>query len=90
MAVKDRRMEFRATEEQRVLLSCASEAEGSSVSDFVLRHSTQAAQNVLADRRIFFIPPERYDQFVELLDQPEQESKSLRVLFESPSVIPDV
>ena len=83
---KTQRIPLRATPEQRTKLVEASKAEGTSVTDFVLRHATRAAEDVLADRRVFVLPEERWTAFMDLLDAPPREIPELRKLFESPTV----
>lgn len=87
MSTKTGRLGLRASEEQRALLLAASQAEGTSVSDFVLRHATRAAEEVLADRRAFAVAPDRWTAFVELLDRPDGEVPGLRELLESPTIL---
>lgn len=85
--IKNQRLEFRASERQRYLLAAASEAEGVNLSDFVLSHAIHAAENVLADRRVFYLAPERFDALTRDLDRREREVPSLRKLFEAPSIL---
>lgn len=84
---KSERLSLRASATQRTLLREASQAEGTTVSDFVLRSATRAAEVVLADRRVFGLPDERWDAFVEVLDRPARDLPRLRKLLESPTVL---
>ena len=84
---KTDRLGVRTTPRQRFLLSEASEVEGTSVSEFVLRHATRAAENVLADRRVFMLTDERWNAFTEALDRPAQERPRLRKLLDTPTVL---
>jgi uncharacterized protein (DUF1778 family) len=86
---KTARLQLRASELQRSLLAAASQAEGTTVTEFVLRHATRAAENVLADRRLFLLSDERWDAFNTLLDRPEQDLPQLRKLLEYPTVLDD-
>ncbi len=81
---------LRTSEYQRALLVAASQAEATTVSDFVLKYATRAAEDVLADRRTFMLPAERWDAFVEALDSPERELPMLRKLLDAPSVLDEV
>ena len=86
---KTARLQLRASELQRSLLAAASQAEGTTVTEFVLRHATRAAENVLANRRLFLLSDERWDAFNALLDRPEQDLPRLRKLLEYPTVLDD-
>jgi uncharacterized protein (DUF1778 family) len=57
------------------------------VSEFVLRASLARAEDVLADRREFRLPPDRWNAFVELLDQQPVEKPRLRRLLTEPSIL---
>jgi uncharacterized protein (DUF1778 family) len=84
---KTARLGLRTSEYQRALLVAASHAESTTVSEFVLKYATRAAEDVLADRRVFMLSAERWDAFVDALDAPERELPRLRKLFESTSVL---
>jgi uncharacterized protein (DUF1778 family) len=84
---KSERLSLRASGTQRALLREASRVEGTTVSDFVLRSATRAAEDVLSDRRVFGLPDERWDAFVEVLDRPARQLPRLRRLLESPTVL---
>jgi uncharacterized protein (DUF1778 family) len=84
---KDERIALRTSHEQRELITRASELTSTSVSEFVLRASLARAADVLADRREFRLPPDSWNAFVELLDQPPVEKPRLRRLLTEPSIL---
>ena len=84
---KGERIALRASQEQRELIGRASEATSTSVSDFVLRASIARAEEVLADRREFRLPPDRWNAFVELLDRPPVDKPRLRRLLAESSIL---
>jgi uncharacterized protein (DUF1778 family) len=84
---KTERIALRASVRERELLYQASRASGTSLSEFVLDSATTAAENVLADRTRFQLPPERWVDFVERLDQPTLDKPRLRVLLTEPSAL---
>jgi uncharacterized protein (DUF1778 family) len=84
---KSSRLGLRASEGQRSLLVAASEAEGTTVSDFVLRHATRAAGEVLADRRAFMLSSEVWDRFADSLDKPAKNVPGLDGLMKTPTVL---
>jgi uncharacterized protein (DUF1778 family) len=84
---KNQRLGLRTSESQRALLMAASQAEGTTVSDFVLRHATRAAEDVLADRRVFMVSADVWDRFSAALDRPAAEVPGLEELMSSPTVL---
>jgi uncharacterized protein (DUF1778 family) len=86
---KSERLGLRASEAQRALLVAASQVEGTTVSDFVLRHATRAAEDVLADRRVFMASAEAWDRFSDALDRPATEVRGLDELINTPTVLDD-
>lgn len=84
---KSERLGLRTSEAQRALLVAASQAEGTTVSDFVLRHATRAAEDVLADRRVFMVSSEVWDRFTAALDRPAADVPGLAELMNAPTVL---
>ncbi len=84
---KGERIALRASQAQRELIGRASEATSTTVSDFVLRASISRAEEVLADRREFRLPPDRWNAFVEMLDRPPVEKPRLRSLLTKPTIL---
>lgn len=84
---KSDRIGLRTSEHQQALLRAASEAEGTTLSDFVLRHATRAAENLLADRRVFVLSSESSAEFEAMLDRPERDTPKLRELLNSPTIL---
>ena len=69
------------------LIAQASRAFTTTVSDFVLRASIARAEDVLAERREFRLPPDRWEAFVAMLDRPAVAKPRLRRLLTEPSVL---
>ena len=86
-AGKNERIGVRATVWQRTLLQAASHAEGTTVSDFMLRHATQAAENLLADRRLFVVNTVAWDAFSAALDAPAKDVPGLEKLINMPTLL---
>jgi uncharacterized protein (DUF1778 family) len=88
-AAKDDRIALRVTTTERDLIEQASTVLATTVSDFMLRASLARASEVLADRREFRLPPDQWDAFVTMLDQPPSaaEKPRLRRLLTTPSVL---
>lgn len=84
---KSERLAVRVTEFQRDLLTEASRAKQTTVSQFVLDAATNAAEQVLADRREFQLSTDKWGRFVAALDAPVRSLPRLRRLLESPTVL---
>ncbi len=80
-------MHLRVDAEQKALLEAASDATGESVSTFVLKAATEAAADVLADRRAFLLDEGAWRVFDEALARPVQDVAGLRELLTTPTVL---
>jgi uncharacterized protein (DUF1778 family) len=65
----------------------ASRAEGTTVSEFVLKYATRAAEGVLADRRAFLLSEPQWAAFRDALDRPPRDLSKLRKLLQAPTVV---
>ena len=84
---KEDRLELRLDPAQRRLLDEAAAARSMSTSAFVLSHATAAAQEVLADRRSFVLPDDRWDSFTALLEREPHSLPALAAFLAKPSVL---
>jgi uncharacterized protein (DUF1778 family) len=87
MSAKAERLHLRVDAEQKALLEAASQAVGENVSTFVLKAATDAAADVLADRRAFLLDEDAWRVFDEALGRPAQEVAGLRELLAAPTVL---
>lgn len=87
MEAKAERLHLRLDAGQKAILEAASQATGASLSTFVLKAATEAAADVLADRRVFLLDEESWQVFDEMLQRPEQEVPGLRELLAGPTVL---
>lgn len=78
---------MRASARQRLVLEQAAEVEGSSTTEFILRHAVAHAEQVLVDRRDFALAPEAWDSFAALLERPEADKPRLRALLSEPTAL---
>lgn len=67
---RDTRLNLRTTAREEALIREAATASHQTVTDFVLRSATAAAEHVLADRRSFSLSAEQWAEFAVLLDRP--------------------
>lgn len=89
MSSKDERLHLRVEPEQKALLEAASRASGDTVSAFVLRVATEAAADILADRRVFVLDESAWQVFDQALSRPAKEVPGLRELLSAPTVLGD-
>ncbi len=80
------KLDLRLTAEAKKTLAAAALAQRRSLSEFVLESAIDRAEEALADRRVFQIPPEKWDAFVEALDAPPRDLPRLRKLLTEPGV----
>jgi uncharacterized protein (DUF1778 family) len=82
---RNRRIEVRATAEDRLLIDRAVIASGTDLTGFVITHLRLAAQQVLADREEFRLDPEALDAWERINERPARPLKGLRALMDRPS-----
>ena len=87
MSSKDERLHLRVAPGQKALLEAASRAAGDTVSGFVLRAATEAAADVLADRRVFVLDEDAWQVFDQALSRPADDVPGLRELLSTPTVL---
>ena len=88
-ATKSGRLGLRTSERQRSILVAASRAEGITISEFVLKYATRAAEGVLADRRAFLLSEPQWTAFMEALDKPTRDLPRLRKLLDTATILDD-
>jgi uncharacterized protein (DUF1778 family) len=87
MAAKSERLHLRVDAAQKALLEAASQATGTNVSTFVLRVATEAAADVLADRRMFVLDQQAWQVFDDALARPARDIAGLKELLSAPTVL---
>lgn len=66
---KDERLTVRVTQEQLDLFKDIAEIQGQTVSDFAITTLTSRAHDIMAERRVFSITGERWDELMSRLDE---------------------
>ncbi|MEV6932155.1 DUF1778 domain-containing protein [Dactylosporangium sp. NPDC051485] len=87
MTGKAERLHLRLDPQQKALLEAASAAAGSSLSMFVLTAATEAAADVLADRRVFLLDEAGWRVFDETLAAPAKDVAGLQELMRTPTLL---
>jgi len=82
---RNRRIEVRATAEDRQLIDRAVTASGTDLTEFVITHLRLAAQQVPADREGFRLDPEALDAWERINQRPARSLKGLAELMDRPS-----
>jgi uncharacterized protein (DUF1778 family) len=67
---RETRLNLRATARQNALIRQAAQATSKTVSEFVLDSASNAAEQVLADRRWFMLDESSWAAFQDLLERP--------------------
>lgn len=87
MAAKTERLNVRLTSAQDEVLRRAAEAQGESMSEYVLRHAIEAAETDLADRRVFVLDDAAWRRLNAVLERPAARKPQLAKLLANPSVL---
>ena len=82
---RNRRLEVRATAEDRQLIDRAVAASGTDLTGFVISHLRLAAQQVLADRETFRLGSEALEAWERINQRPARSLQGLRALMDRPS-----
>ena len=86
---KDDSIHFRVSAEERLILAEASRTEDRTLTDFIREAATRRAQDILADRRVFRLPPEQWDAFAAMLDRPTRPKPRLAAFLREQSALND-
>ncbi|MBI4968402.1 MAG: DUF1778 domain-containing protein [Rhodospirillales bacterium] len=82
---KSARIDVRVSARAKDTLQQAARQTNRTVSEFLLEAGLAAAQDALADRRLFTLDAKRWQQFQALLDRPPQAKPRLAKLLREPS-----
>jgi uncharacterized protein (DUF1778 family) len=81
VATKATKVQLRLRPAEKAVLARAAQLRRTTLSNFMLEHAYQAAQQVLADQVHFTLPPERWQAFCKALDTPPRKIPALAKLF---------
>ena len=81
------RIEVRTTPSTKALLEKAAVSSGKTVTEFLLNAGIAAAENALADRRIFRLDEQRWQAFQDILDRPVADKPRLTRLLAEKSAL---
>lgn len=87
--MKDARLEFRVTSEQKEAIEEAAAIEGRTVTDFSASALVERAHAVIEQERRLRVDAVRFDAFLEVMDRPARSLDGLRDLMNRESVFVD-
>ncbi|MFT5223055.1 MAG: hypothetical protein ACI867_001365 [Glaciecola sp.] len=87
METKTNRWTLRVTPAQDAIVRRVLETTGESLNEYVVRHAIEAAGADLADRRVFMLDDDAWDELQELLDRPPTRKPKLAKLLSTPSAL---
>ena len=82
---REARLNLRATAKQDALIRLAAQTTSKTVTDFVLDSASNAAEQILADRRWFLLDDDAWAAFEDLLERPAVLKPRLKALLEQES-----
>jgi uncharacterized protein (DUF1778 family) len=85
-SLKATKIQLRLRPDQKALIARAAELCRTTLSNFMLEHAYEAAQQVLADQVDIVMPPEEWEAFRKALDAPPREIPALKKLLAEASV----
>lgn len=74
---KGERLYIRVSALEKTMFEEAARAENTTLSAFIVREALTSAEEILADRTRFELPPDIWDAFVARLDEPAREIPAL-------------
>ncbi len=81
---KTERIDIRTSSTAKAVLQQAAASVNKSVSEFLLDTGLSAASKALADRKVFALKDEQWNQFQELLDADPKDKPALKKLLADP------
>lgn len=81
---RSEKLDLRLTPQAKQKLFAAAQAAQRSMSDFVLQSALERAEETLAERRVFSLSPEKWEQFQTALDAPSRTLPRMARLLREP------
>lgn len=83
---KQSKVQLRLWFAQKELIALAAKIKQTSLTNFMVEHAYNAAQQVIADQLHFSLSDKNWEDFCHALDAPPKENKNLRKLLTEPSI----
>ena len=87
MDTKTERWSIRVTPTEDTIVRRVLDSAGMSLNEYVVSRAVAAAINDLADRRVFTLSAEEWDELQEILDRPVTAKPRIAALLAEPSVL---
>jgi len=87
MDTKTRRWSLRVTPAQDTIVRRVLKATGMSLNEYVVGCAVSAAADDLADRRVFAVSPQVWEELQEVLDRPPVAKPRIAALLAEPSIL---
>lgn len=87
METKTERWTLRVTPAQDAVVRQVLDANGMSLNEYVVGCAVDAATNDLADRQVFVLDSESWDELQDLLDRPPDPNPRIATLLAQPSIL---
>jgi uncharacterized protein (DUF1778 family) len=84
---KNRRLNLRATKEQRIVIERGARVRGQKITDFVVSSACEKAEQILAEQRTFVVSRQKWEAFAAALDKPRIRHARLAKLMSEPSIL---
>ena len=83
---RESKVQLRMRTLQKDVIARAAELKQTSMTNFMVEHAFQAAEQVLADQAHFYLSTKKWNEFCAALDAPPRDLPELRKLLTEPSV----
>jgi uncharacterized protein (DUF1778 family) len=83
---KETRLNIRANFHQKEVISQAAKIRNTTISNFVIEKAYEVAQSVVAEKTVFTLPTQQWQEFCQALDKKPKNNHSLRELLSKPDV----
>ena len=87
MDTKSKRWTLRVTPAQDTIVRRVLSANGMSLNEYVVGSAVASARDDLADRRVFAVSPQVWEELQEVLDRPAAANSKVAALLAEPSVL---
>ena len=84
--LRDTKVQLRMRALQKEVIARAADLKQTTMTNFMVEHAFNAAQQILADQTHFYLSPAKWDEFCAALDAPPKDLPALRMLLAEPSV----
>ena len=85
-STKSERLQLRLTNQQKDIIARAAQVKQTTMTNFILEKSYEAAVEVLSEQTIFSLTDEEWDNFCQALEAPPKPIPALRKLLSEKSV----